>query len=71
MSGMLTTAEVALWLGYSREQVRRMCEDGLFDGDAETEGAFRICVGGHWRVPRGAVELFLRARAARLRRRGP
>lgn len=65
MKPMLTTVEVAAWLGYSAEKVRRMCEDGRFDGDVETPGAFRDCVGAHWRVPREAVELFLKQRVKR------
>jgi hypothetical protein len=68
---MLTTAEVGAWLHYSADQVRRFCEQGRFDGDGATPGAYRVCVGAHWRIPRAAVELFLAERAARVRRRNP
>lgn len=69
---VLTTGEVAVKLGYSDDQVRRMCEDGRFDGDAErgVPGAYRACVGAHWRVPMTAVELFLERRRAEVRKRG-
>jgi len=67
---VLTTGEVALRLGYSDDQVRRLCEDGRFDGDAErgVQGAYRACVGAHWRVPAIAVDLFLEQRRGEIRR---
>lgn len=70
---VLTTGEVAARLGYSDDQIRRMCEDGRFDGDGErgVPGAYRACVGAHWRVPVAAVDLFLeRRRVQVVRRRG-
>lgn len=58
---MLTTTDVAAQLGYSDDQIRRMCESGRFDGDAARgiPGAYRACVGAQWRIPRDAVECFL------------
>lgn len=68
---VLTTSEVGGWLGYSEAQVRRLCEDGRFDGDQRRgiQGAYRACVGAHWKVPRAAVECFLEASRPRVRRR--
>lgn len=68
---VLTTGEVGQKLGYSDDQVRRLCESGRFDGDPErgVPGAYRACVGAHWRVPIAAVELFLEFRNKRVRRR--
>lgn len=68
---VLTTTEVARWLGYSDDQIRRMCDEGRFDGDEaqNVPGAYRVCVGAHWRIPRAAVELFLKRRRARVVRR--
>jgi hypothetical protein len=68
---VLTTGEVAGMLGYSEDQVRRMCEAGRFDGDEASgvQGAFRACVGAHWRIPRGAVECFLERCRPKVRRR--
>lgn len=57
---MLTTTDVAGRLGYSEEQVRRMCEAGRFDGDGNgAPGAYRLGLGCHWRIPAAAVERFL------------
>lgn len=69
---MLKTTEVAAELGFSEEQIRRWCEEGRFDGDAAQgiSGAWRAGVGAHWRIPRGAVELFLAKRQAVVVRRG-
>lgn len=56
---MLTTTDVAGKLGYSEESVRRMCEQGRFDGDGErVPGAFRLGLGAHWRIPIAAFEHF-------------
>jgi hypothetical protein len=68
---VLTTGEVAVRLGYSDDQIRRMCADGRFDGDAArgVSGAYRACVGAHWRVPAAAVEFFLAQRRTQVRRR--
>ena len=69
----LTTTDVAGELGYSDDQVRRMCEEGKFDGDAESgvPGAYRAGVGAHWRIPPAAVELFMmRIRSRVVRRNG-
>lgn len=59
----LTTGEVALRLGFSPDQIRIMCENGRFDGDPASgiPGAYRLCVGAHWRVPRAALEHFLKS----------
>lgn len=67
---MLSTAEVAVWLGYSEEQIRRWCEAGRFDGDEGkgVDGAWRASVGSHWRIPRAAVELFREKAKAAVRR---
>lgn len=64
---VLTTVDVAARLGCSDDQVRRMCELGRFDGDAASNvpGAWRACVGGHWRIPAAAVEHFLASIRAR------
>lgn len=57
---MLTTTDVAGRLGYSDEQIRRMCELGKFDGDGKgVPGAFRPGIGAHWRIPLAALEHFL------------
>ena len=58
---LFSTTDVAARLGYSDDQVRRMCEAGRFDGDPKTgiPGAYRAGVGGHWRIPATAVEWFL------------
>lgn len=53
---VLTTGEVGEWLGYSDQQIRRMCEAGTFGGDG---GAYRSAVGAHWRIPSERVERFL------------
>jgi len=69
---ILTTVDVAARLGYSDDQVRRMCELGRFDGNEKSgvPGAYRACVGGHWRIPLAAVDLFLAsARPRTVRRR--
>ena len=69
---LLSTGEVAQRLGYSDDQVRRMCEDGCFCGNPArgVEGAYRACVGVHWRIPAAAVELFLKQRRAQIKKRG-
>lgn len=59
---VLTTNEVATWLRYSDDQVRRMCEDGRFDG------AYRASVGAHWRIPKIAVERFLESARPKVRK---
>lgn len=66
---VLTTTDVAAQLGYSDEQIRRMCEAGRFDGDRTQgiPGAYRACVGAQWRIPREAVEWFLEATRPRSR----
>lgn len=68
---VLTTGEVAARLGYSDDQIRRMCEDGRFDGnpDRDVPGAYRPCVGAHWRVPLAAVDEFLARSRSHVRRR--
>ena len=68
---ILTTGEVAMRLGYSDDHVRRLCENGYFDGDPTQgiAGAYRICVGAHWRIPNEAVDHFLTVRRATVRRR--
>ena len=68
---VLSTGEVAQRLGYSDDQVRRMCEDGRFGGDplGGVEGAYRACVGAHWRIPAAAVEMFLEQRRAQIKKR--
>ena len=68
---VLTTGEVGQKLGYSDDQIRRLCEDGRLDGDPErgVPGAYRACVGAHWRVPAAAVAVFLERRRARVVRR--
>jgi len=43
---------VASHLGMTKDTVHRMCESG------ELEGAFRRGPGGHWRIPREAVDKF-------------
>jgi hypothetical protein len=67
----LTTTDVANRLGYSDDQVRRMCELGRFDGDYKrgVPGAFRACVGGHWRIPVAALEHFQESMRSRVVRR--
>lgn len=67
----LTTADVAGELGYSDDQVRRMCEAGRFDGDEKRgiPGAYRTGVGSHWRIPHAALSLFLEKIRARVVRR--
>ena len=67
----LTTGEVAVRLGYSPDQIRIMCENGRFDGDPANgiPGAYRLCVGAHWRVPRAAVDHFLSGLRSTVRRR--
>lgn len=47
-----TTSEAAEFLGYSEDSVRRLCEQGGF------EGAFRNGPTGHWRIPRASIEKF-------------
>lgn len=62
---MLSTTAVAGELGCSDDQVRRMCEQGCFDGDtkAGVPGAWRPGVGGQWRIPAAALAHFREARA--------
>lgn len=66
---VLTTTEVAMMLGTSDDFVRRLCEQGQLDGDPgqSIEGCWRPGVGGKWRIPRCAVEWFLK-RARPIRR---
>ena len=63
---MLTTAQVANQLGYSKQGVRRLCERGAFPG------ALRVLPGGPWRIPESDVRALRdRTRAAvRPRKRG-
>lgn len=67
---VLTTAEVAVMLGASDDFVRRLCEQGQLDGDPQLgiEGCWRSGVGAQWRIPREAVECFLKR--VRPRKRG-
>lgn len=66
---MLGTSDVAGLLGCSDDRVRRMAEEGAFDGDPKSgvPGAWRSGLGSHWRIPIAAVELF-RARTRAIRR---
>lgn len=69
---MLSTTDVAGALGCSDDQVRRMCEGGCFAGDEKSgvPGAWRPGLGGHWKIPAAALELFrARSRAMVVRRR--
>lgn len=70
---LLTTTDVAGKLGYSDDAVRRMCEQGQFDGDpkAGVPGAFRAGLGSHWRIPLAAVEAFRARTRPRIVRRTP
>lgn len=68
---MLTTTDVAGRLGYSEATVRRLCEEGRFDGDAKNKvpGAWRAGLGAHWRIPVAAVEHFVDASKPKIVRR--
>lgn len=71
---VLTTSEVAEWLRYSPDQIRIMCEKGVFDGNPELGigGAYRANGNGSaWRIPKAAVVLFLEQRRSRVRRKTP
>lgn len=71
---VLTTSEVAEWLGYSCDQIRILCEKGAFEGNEELaiQGAYRASGNGSaWRIPRAAVVYFLEQRKSRVRRRTP
>jgi hypothetical protein len=70
---MLTTTDVAGKLGYSDDAVRRMCEQGRFDGDPANgvPGAYRAGLGSHWRIPLAAVEAFVARSRPRIVRRSP
>lgn len=59
---ILSTGEVAVMLGVSDDFVRRLCENGALDGDMSKgiEGCWRAGVGAQWRIPRKAVQWFLR-----------
>lgn len=50
---MLSTTDAAKLLRTSRDTVVRMCERGRLPGAEQLMG-----VGGHWRIPRTAVESF-------------
>lgn len=50
-SKLLTTTEAGAQLGMTRGAVARMCEDG------KLAGAF-LTGGGHWRIPRDAVDAY-------------
>lgn len=68
---MLTTSDVAAKLGCSADRVRRMCEEGHFDGNraGAVPGAWRSGVGSHWRIPLAAVEHFFERSRSRVLRR--
>lgn len=71
---VLTTTEVGEWLRYSPDQIRSMCEKGMFAGNEELaiQGAYRASGNGSaWRIPRAAVVYFLEQRKSRVRRRTP
>lgn len=61
MDEILTTTEAGKLLGYHADGIRRLCEDGSLDG------AYRLR-GGHWRIPRAAVDKF--REACRPKKRG-
>lgn len=71
IDAMLTTTDVAGRLGYSDDAVRRMCEQGRFDGDPVKGigGAYRAGLGSHWRIPIAAVDLFVERSRPRIVRR--
>lgn len=53
MSGQILTAvEAGLRLGYGRQTVGRLCENGRL------AGAYRAGRGAHWRIPLAAVEAY-------------
>ena len=66
---MLTTTDVAGRLGVSDDKVRRMCEEGVFDGEGTAPSAWRGGVGQHWRIPLSAVERFIDRTRTRILRR--
>lgn len=70
---MLTTTDVAGRLGYSEEHVRRLCEQGRFDGAPSrgVPGAYRLGLGCHWRIPSAAVDHFLESTKPKVVRRDP
>ncbi len=59
------TIDVARRLGYSDDQIRRMCEAGRFPG------SYRAGVGTQWRIPESAVAAFLDGVRPTVRRRTP
>lgn len=58
-----TPRAVGDFLGYSDDQVRRMCEAGRFPN------AYRHAHSGHWRVPRSDVDAFIEANRVKVVRR--
>lgn len=48
---LLTVEEAARWLNVSDSKIRRMCDDGEFDG------AFKV--GAVWRIPSSAVAQYI------------
>lgn len=57
MGAVLSAAEVGDRLNVSEQKIRRMCEEGEF------EGAFKI--GRQWRIPEEAIETYVRRQQER------
>lgn len=58
-----TTSATGRFLGYSDDQVRRMCEAGRFPH------AYRHAHSGHWRIPKSDVDAFMDASRPKVVRR--
>lgn len=69
---MLTTVDVAGRLGYSEATVRRLCEEGKFEGDESRKipGAWRAGLGSHWRIPAAAFDHFVAQTKPKVVKRG-
>lgn len=62
-SNRITTVAAGRMLGYGKDKIQRMCEDGKFPG-ARRDGH-----GKHWRIPVADLEAFLEASKPKVLRR--
>lgn len=62
---ILTSSEAGARLSFSSVKIRQLCEKGAFPN------AYRLGLGGHWRIPEADVEALMERMRPKVVRRPP